>query len=86
MPQGNIKFVVAKKDINISSGATVDKDDVGIIQSESADTAAIFFVRAWQRVELNKRDFKQFKVEQTGDGFSKKICNICHKLLAHRIC
>lgn len=80
---GNIrkKFVFAKKKVNIAGKTIVEKDDVGIIKSESKENALIFFVRVWQEVKLNKNDFEIFDVKKTGDGFHKKICNICHKLL-----
>jgi len=56
------------------------KKDVGIISSESKDYALIFFIRIWQEIKLNRNDFQVFDVKKIGDGFSKKICNVCHKL------
>lgn len=41
----------------------------------------IFFIRTWNKTTLNNNDFEVFDVNKTGDGFPKKICNICHKLL-----
>lgn len=70
------KFVFAKKDTKISDSVSIEKDDVGIMEPES-----IFFVRIWQKVKLSDNDFEIFDVQKTGDAFSKKICNICHKLL-----
>lgn len=58
----------------------VQKDDVGVIISEEENRASIFFIRIWKRVELKKNDFEVLDVGQTGDGFSKKICNVCNKL------
>ncbi len=75
------KFVFAKKNINIAGKTIIKKDDVGIIESELKESAPIFFIRIWQKVTLNKNDFKIFDVKKTGDSFPKKICNICHKLL-----
>lgn len=74
-------FVIAKKKIKIKNDLFINKDDVGIVESETQNTASIFFIRAWEKVELNKNDFKVFDVKKTGDAFPKKICNICHKLL-----
>lgn len=75
------KFVFAKNNITISELVSVGKDDVGKIESESMMDASIFFIRIWQRVDLNKNGFEVFDVEKVGDAFPKKICNICHKLL-----
>jgi hypothetical protein len=71
-------FVVALRDIELSTGVSVQKDDVGIIK---AGSESIFFVRIWQEVTLAPGDFEIFDVTKTGDEFPKKICNICHKLL-----
>ncbi len=44
MKQLTDKFVIAKRDIESSSGALVQKDDVGIIRAESGESAFIFFM------------------------------------------
>ncbi len=82
MKQLTDKFVIAKRDIESSSGVLVQKDDVGIIEFESKESSSIFSIRVGQKVTLNKNDFEIFDVKKTGDGFPKKICNICHKLLS----
>lgn len=74
-------FVIAKKKIKIPNDLFIEKDDVGIVESETQNTASIFFIRVWKKIELNKKDFRIFDVKKTGDAFPKKICNICHKLL-----
>ena len=81
MKQLTDKFVIAKRDIESSSGVLVQKDDVGIIEFESKESSSIFFIRIWQKVTLNNNDFAIIDVNKTGDAFPKKICNICHKLL-----
>ena len=82
MNQSDKKFVFARKDIEDSDPTSIEKGDVGIIESESKRSASIFFIRIWQKTILDKSDFQVFDVKKTGrDGFSKKICNICHKLL-----
>ena len=74
-------FVFAKKNVNFSKDLSIEKNDVGIIKSETSTGAVIFFVRIWREVELNINDFKKFDFKKSGDSFPKKICNICHKLL-----
>ncbi len=82
MNQFTDTFVIAKKDIKIPDGFLIEKDDVGILETESEGHAPVFFIRMWRKIELNRNDFKIFNVKKTGDGFPKKICNICHKLLS----
>ena len=71
MMQLTDKFVIAKRDIEISGEFWVRKDDVGIIKWESEESATIFFVRLWQEINLNKIDYEVFDVTKTGDGFPK---------------
>ncbi|MEK7104390.1 MAG: Hpy99I family type II restriction endonuclease [Patescibacteria group bacterium] len=79
---GTKKFVFTNKAIINKGKVVIEKNDVGIIKSETKENASIFFIKAWREVELGTDDFKAFDVKKTGDGFSKKICNICHKLLS----
>lgn len=79
--KNNKKYAFAKKHIKVSDAVSIEKDDVGIVESESKESVAIFFIRIWKKVTLKKDDFQIFNVKKIGDGFSKKICNICHKLL-----
>lgn len=74
------KFVVAKKDIVTPQEIMVEKGDIGVIKSEDKSHASVFFIRIWKQVELNTKDFEAVNVRKIGDGFSKKICNVCHKL------
>jgi len=74
------KFVVAKKGIVVPGDVVVEKNDVGVIKSEIKNHASVFFIRIWKQVDLDKKDFEIINVKKTGDGFPKKICNVCHKL------
>ena len=74
------KFVVAKKDVVAPQEIVVEKGDVGVINSENKNHASVFFIRIWKQVELSKDDLEVIDVRKTGDGLSKKICNVCHKL------
>ena len=80
MTKSSNKFVVAKKDIVAPQEIMVEKGDIGVIKSENKNHASIFFVRIWKQIELGVDDFEVIDVRKTGDGFSKKICNVCHKL------
>ncbi|MFH1967914.1 MAG: endonuclease VII domain-containing protein [bacterium] len=74
------KFIVVKKEITTPQGIVVEKDDVGVMKLENKNNVSVFFVRVWKQVELEKNDFEIIDVRKTGDGSSKKICNVCHKL------
>lgn len=74
------KFIVVKRDVVTTDGALVEKGDVGIIKSENKNSTLIFFIKIWKDVELGENDFKIINTQKIGDGFPKKICNICHKL------
>ena len=80
MTKSSNKFVFAKKDIVAPQEIMVEKGDIGVIKSENKNHASIFFIRIWKQVELGVDDFEVIDVRKTGDGFSKKICNVCHKL------
>lgn len=74
------KFIVAKKGIIASGEIVVEKGDIGVIKLEAKNHASVFFIRIWKQVDLSKNDFEVIDVRKTGDGFPKKICNVCHKL------
>jgi len=73
------KFVVAKKGVVAPGDVVVEKNDIGVIKSEAKNHTSIFFIRIWKQVDLDKKDFEIINVKKTGDGFPKKICNVCHK-------
>lgn len=75
-------FVSTRKRIKVSDNIFLEKDDVGIVKSIEEDDIIVFFIRAWREVELSKNDLKVFNVKNSGDAFSKKICNICHRLIS----
>jgi hypothetical protein len=74
------KFAVVKKGIIAPGDVVVEKNDVGVIKSEIKGHASIFFIRIWKLVDIDKKYYDIIDVKKTGDNFSKKICNVCHKL------
>ena len=74
------KFVVAAQKTALPQEGVIEKDDVGIVISKGKSSASVFFIRIWKKVELDNNDFEILDVRRTGDGFSKKICNVCNKL------
>lgn len=75
------QFVVATQEIDAPQESVVEKNDVGVITSENESGSSVFFIRIWKKIELDKNNFKMLDVRRTGDRFSKKICNVCNKLI-----
>jgi len=80
MTSSSNKFVVAKRGIVAPGDIVIEKGDVGVIKSDSKNHVSVFFIRIWKQADLSKQDIQIIDVKKTGDGFSKKICNVCHKL------
>ena len=80
MTKSSNKFAVAKEGIIAPQKIMVEKGDIGVIKSEDKNHASVFFIRIWKQVGLSTNDFEVVDIRKTGDGFSKKICNVCHKL------
>ncbi len=74
-------IVVAERDASGPSGVVIEKGDVGIVKSETSASVVVFFIRVWDAVTLPKDNVMILDTAKVGDGFSKKICNVCHKLL-----
>ncbi|MBI1975144.1 MAG: Hpy99I family type II restriction endonuclease [Parcubacteria group bacterium] len=85
MTQFTGTIVVAIENVRLSNGVSVEKGDVGIVKSESGEGVVVFFIRIWEAVTIPKNTIKILNVERVGDDFSKKICNVCHKLLPTEI-
>jgi len=75
------KFVVALEDILIGDKEKIEKNSVGILESQTGHSAKVHFIVLDQIVEINIDTYRVFDVSKIGDSFSKKICNVCHKLL-----
>jgi len=73
-------FVYIKKDV-FTHDVKVKKNEMGIVQGELTNPCTIFFVISGKSLVLSNTDFEVFDVTETGDGFSKKVCNVCHRLL-----
>lgn len=80
MKQITKKFISVKKDIN-KNNVIIRKNEIGIVESETKDSSSIFFIVSGKNLVLSKSDFDTFDPTKTGDAFSKKVCNVCHRLL-----
>lgn len=75
------KFVYLKKSVILESNVEIQSNAVGIIEEASEDVYTVFFIREWQRATIIKNLCTLFDVSKTGDQFTKKVCNVCHRLL-----
>jgi len=75
------KFVFANKDTVSLNDILLEKNDVGILEDTEANIGSIYFIRSGQKADLRNTDYQPFDVKKTGDAFSKKVCNVCHKIL-----
>lgn len=55
--------------------------EVGIITGETKDSFKIIFVVENCEKTVSKNQIRQFNPLETGDLYSKKVCNVCHRLL-----
>ncbi len=84
MTQLTNKFVFAKNDISVS-GSVIHKNEIGIVESKSIDFYPIYLIRIDKELKLSTNDFTKyfefFDINNTGDAYPKKVCNVCHRLL-----
>lgn len=71
------KFVESKKDIETLG---VETADVGVLKSRIGERLYVFFIRIWKQVEMSADSCAVVDVDKTGDGYERKICNVCSKL------
>jgi len=57
------------------------KNSVGLLKWSSQGIARVWLIGLDQEWDIPVEEINQIDVSLTGDKFSKKICNICHRLL-----
>ena len=78
-------FVYINKDIYVN-GITLGKYSVGIIESKDKKESKIKFIEPNEltmviSITISNNDYEIFDPLKTGDLYSKKVCNRCHRLL-----
>jgi len=71
--------------INDSKYNLFEKNDVGTISENTnlnQGTHLVKVLRTNKEVELQSTDFRMFKIDQTGDRFTHKVCDRCFKILS----
>jgi hypothetical protein len=76
----NEKYVFAKNDITLQD-IFIQKNEIGFVNKNNIDTLSIYFIVSNKTLTIAKELLEFFDPLQTGDAFSKKVCNVCHRLL-----
>lgn len=75
-------FVYIKTDIPIEkNNVIINANEIGILEENKGDSAIIFFITCGISVNLRREHYETFDISRVGDGFEKKVCNVCHRLL-----
>lgn len=73
------KFVYVLKNIEVD-GAQIRANEIGIVEN-TGQLTSIHIIREDKVIQLSRNEFEYFDVEEVGDQFPKKVCNVCHRLL-----
>ena len=74
------EFVYVKKDIRYAGGI-IKKYEIGIIDKKNSSTAIVSFVCNNITIEVDLNLIVSFDPSKTGDQHTKKVCNVCNRLL-----
>ncbi len=58
-----------------------EADSVGLVKDITGDSVVVWLIGRDETWTIPASEVKQIDVNKTGDKHSKKICNICHRLL-----
>ncbi len=75
------EFVYATRDITLSEERVIRQKEIGILIKQEDENAYVHFVSQEEVVMVLKDWVCFFNPEETGDQFSQKVCNRCHRLL-----
>lgn len=75
---------MAKDKIVAPKGSLIEfelsSEDVGVVKRVDGDFLVVYFVGLGKRVRIHKSKLTFLNPAEYGDLFSKKICNVCHKV------
>ncbi len=74
------RFIYLKEDVTYNDGI-IKKNEVGIIDEINGTNAIVSFIHDDITIEIGVNGFEEFNPSQTGDGYNKKVCNVCNRLL-----
>ena len=73
-------FVYVLKDLN-EANEKIQKYEVGIVLEETLTDCLVNFVVGNRILRVPREYLMEFNPMETGDGFPKKVCNVCHRYL-----
>lgn len=85
------KFVVCKTDrgflveagVRASIASHFERDSVGVLRKPGKKESLVYIIGRNEEYMVASAALAAIDPTQTGKGFAKKICNICHALKAH---
>ena len=75
-----MKFAYVKHDFYVEN-ILIKQYEIGIVKEELPTYSKIHFIKEDLIAKVGNDDFESFNPYKTGDGFPKKVCNVCHRLL-----
>jgi hypothetical protein len=76
----NSNLVYINNDLTLN-GVKIRQYEVGFVKERKNNTLSVYFIASDITLELDKKQVTFFDPLKTGDGFERKVCNICHRLL-----
>ena len=73
-------FVYTKEELKVDKDI-IKQYEVGIVIDETNSEYLVNFVVGNRKVYVSKDYMVKFNPLQTGDGYPKKVCNVCHRYL-----
>lgn len=70
------KFVYLKESIG-----EISKNSVGVVVAQTQSQCEVQFVYKNMKIFVDNAKLQFFDPTETGDGYSHKVCNVCHKYL-----
>lgn len=74
------KFVYTLEELSVDDDI-IQQYEIGIVIDETKKEYLINFVVGDRVVYVSKKYVKSFNPLETGDGYPKKVCNVCHRYL-----
>lgn len=73
-------FVFINKDI-VENDINIHVNEIGLLKRQNKVFGEILLVSNCELITLSTNDYELFDIRQTGDGYLKKVCNVCNRLL-----
>lgn len=74
------KFVSIKNELKINN-VIIKQYEIGYVKEIKNNLLSVYFIVEDVTIDISKNQIEHFNPLETGDLFSKKVCNVCHRLL-----